>query len=479
MKKYLIQTFCLFLCFALLLQGCTYNGKLKHDVYHHQDYSDKIDARVLVISDKYYNSTVWLDQDLIYSYNLNDGLPTEVADALSTLFTDVKVGEYKDRKNYDFVTEIEYEAHIHTGPIAIDYEDLLLPYYTDKPILITTLKLTIRNPKTGYAVARYSHSSYHIVPTFMRDPGLFAAGLVSVLSLGLLSPLYIQVRGSKLRRTLERGIEYALYKNIMAEMNEDRVNFDKNKLIENTNTRVDDKYLSLMKATVYITTGEEIGSGFFISPDGYIVTNAHVPGRNRDVGVVLYDERNILDKTEPADEPDPDAIRNKMRFARVIKRNVRRDLALLKMEGNNFPYLTLETNHNNYMTGNKVVAIGAPRAIEWTATEGIISAVRNDNGREVIQTDTAINNGNSGGPLIDLKTKKVIGVNSYGRRPEAELEDLSRGVEGLNFAISSLEVMRTLGVKQPFNKQEFADTADVELPNVPQWQRNYVKYNED
>ena len=221
-----------------------------------------------------------------------------------------------------------------------------------------------------------------------------------------------------------------------------------------------------------------LGSGFFISPDGYIVTNAHVVGKNRDVGVILYDNRNVMDKTKPTDDPKTDTIRNKVAFARVLKVNKKRDLALLKMEGENYPWLEMETNRKAYATGRKVVAIGAPRGIEWTTTEGIISALHDDNGRDTIQTDAAINGGNSGGPLIDLQTGKVIGVNSWMQISNPDIVSLRRGTHGLNFAISAFEVQRTLGVKQPIDADNFPHpTDDIQLRLHPEPQ-NYVEYYE-
>ena len=137
--------------------------------------------------------------------------------------------------------------------------------------------------------------------------------------------------------------------------------------------------------------------------------------------------------------------------ARVLKRNKTRDLALLKVEGENFPWLELETNRQAYQTGKAVVAIGAPRSIEWSVAQGILSATRDQNGVDTLQTDTAINGGNSGGPLIDLQTGKVIGVNSWMQISNPDVVSLQRGTHGLNFAISAFEVTRTLGISQPIN----------------------------
>ncbi len=150
---------------------------------------------------------------------------------------------------------------------------------------------------------------------------------------------------------------------------------------------------------------------------------------------------------------------NKVRFGKVLKSNKRRDLALVKIEGENFPYLELDTDRSHYVTGTPVAAIGAPQGIEWSVTRGIIGAARNHNGRYVIQTDAAINGGNSGGPLINLNTGRVVGVNSFGRSP-VNVNDLQSGTESLGFAISAFEVQRTLGLTQPVREDDFPNPAD-------------------
>ena len=103
-----------------------------------------------------------------------------------------------------------------------------------------------------------------------------------------------------------------------------------------------------------------------------------------------------------------------------------------------------------------MAAIGAPYGIEWSVSQGIISAARNDAGRYVLQTDAAINSGNSGGPLISLESGKVLGVNSYTRRADS-VDDVA---DNIAFAISAFEVERTLGLSQPIDSDVFSDPAD-------------------
>jgi serine protease Do len=144
-----------------------------------------------------------------------------------------------------------------------------------------------------------------------------------------------------------------------------------------------------------------LGSGFFISADGYVVTNNHlIQGANGQgtvdsVTVILSDRRELP--------------------ARIIGRDQASDLALLKVEGQNFPFVQWGDS-SRARVGDWVLAIGNPFGLTSTVTAGIISALhRGVTGvgayDRYIQTDASINQGNSGGPMFDLNGN-VIGVNS-------------------------------------------------------------------
>jgi serine protease Do len=153
------------------------------------------------------------------------------------------------------------------------------------------------------------------------------------------------------------------------------------------------------------------GSGFFISADGYIVTNNHVIEDATDIKVVLPDKN----QTELP--------------ARVIGRDVATDLAVLKVEGKDYPYVSFE-NSARPRVGDWVIAVGNPFGLGGTATAGIISAYGRDIGEkfvDYIQIDAPINRGNSGGPTFDVYGR-VIGINSAIFSP-------SGGSVGIGFAI--------------------------------------------
>jgi serine protease Do len=151
------------------------------------------------------------------------------------------------------------------------------------------------------------------------------------------------------------------------------------------------------------------GSGFFISADGYIVTNNHVVENADDIKVTLKDGREMP--------------------ARIIGRDEATDLAVIKVDGTNFPFVDFE-NSAKPRVGDWVIAVGNPFGLGGTATAGIVSAYGRDIGDsfvDFIQIDAPINRGNSGGPTFDIYGR-VIGVNSAIFSP-------SGGSVGIGFAI--------------------------------------------
>ena len=175
------------------------------------------------------------------------------------------------------------------------------------------------------------------------------------------------------------------------------------------------------------------GSGFFVSADGYIVTNNHVVKDATQITVVLNDGREF-----PATVSGSDA---------------RTDLAVLKINETNLPFLTFGDS-DDLEIGEWVVAIGTPFALESSLTVGVVSAKgRQDLGitslEDFIQTDAAINPGNSGGPLLNLKGQ-VIGVNTA-------IMSRTGGYMGIGFSIPSHmvqhvidQIMSNGGVKRAY-----------------------------
>ena len=157
-------------------------------------------------------------------------------------------------------------------------------------------------------------------------------------------------------------------------------------------------------------TSANFGSGFIISPDGYILTNTHVIKGMTNIKVTLNDKRQYP--------------------AKLIGQDEKSDVALLKIEAQNLPTVKIG-NPDELRSGEWVAAIGAPFGFENSVTSGIVSAknrtLPDDGYMPFIQTDVAINPGNSGGPLFNLKGQ-VVGINS-------QIYSRSGGFMGISFAI--------------------------------------------
>ncbi len=172
-----------------------------------------------------------------------------------------------------------------------------------------------------------------------------------------------------------------------------------------------------------------IGSGFVIDPEGYIMTNAHVVSRAQRIQVLL--------PPPDADGSLASALSTKVTSvpARVIGQSPEIDLALLKIDGEKVPPLPLAA-YRNLRQGETVFAFGSPQGLRNTVTHGLISAVARqidpDSPLIYIQTDAAVNPGNSGGPLVNLDGE-VVGLNTF-------ILSESGGNEGLGFAIPSATV---------------------------------------
>jgi serine protease Do len=196
------------------------------------------------------------------------------------------------------------------------------------------------------------------------------------------------------------------------------------------------------------------GSGFLLSADGLVLTNAHVVDGAKEVTVKLSDHREFKAKVLGADRSS--------------------DIAVLKIDGHDFPTVRLG-NSDQLGVGDYVLAIGEPFGLEETATAGIVSAkgrsLPGDGYVPFIQTDAAVNPGNSGGPLFD-STGAVVGIN-------AQIYTNSGGYQGVSFAIPinlavqvKDQIVKTgkvahsrLGVEVQTLDQSLADSFKLKSPN--------------
>ena len=196
-----------------------------------------------------------------------------------------------------------------------------------------------------------------------------------------------------------------------------------------------------------------VGSGFIVSADGYILTNAHVIDDAAEVTVKLTDNREFT--------------------AKVVGADKRTDVALVKIDAKNLPVVRIGEAAKSRV-GEWVAAIGSPFGLENTVTAGIISAksrsLPDENYVPFIQTDVAINPGNSGGPLFNM-AGEVIGINS-------QIYSRTGGYMGLSFAVPIEVAMKVKNDLQKYGKvsrgrlgvtiqgvtQELADSFGLKKP---------------
>ncbi len=158
-----------------------------------------------------------------------------------------------------------------------------------------------------------------------------------------------------------------------------------------------------------------VGSGFILTTDGFVMTNAHVVDGADEVIVTLTDKREFK--------------------ARIVGADKRTDVAVVKIEATGLPAVKVG-DVSRLKVGEWVMAIGSPFGLENSVTAGIVSAKQRDTGDYLpfIQTDVAINPGNSGGPLINMRGE-VVGINS-------QIYSRSGGFMGISFAIPMDEAIR-------------------------------------
>lgn len=156
--------------------------------------------------------------------------------------------------------------------------------------------------------------------------------------------------------------------------------------------------------TVISNDGQSIGSGFIVNPGGEVLTSAHVVSGARKITLKLRNGK-------------------KLRAAQIVIDKVK-DVAIIRLDVCNLPVVTIG-DAAKLKSGDAVAAIGSPHGFEHTVTIGVVSSNRRIiNGQRYIQTDAALNEGNSGGPLVNLKGE-VVGINTM----------IDRNAFGLGFAI--------------------------------------------
>lgn len=207
---------------------------------------------------------------------------------------------------------------------------------------------------------------------------------------------------------------------------------------------------------IKVRTPRAIGSGVFVNEDGYAITNAHVIQGETDLRIIAW-----------LRQPDGSTRRTTLEDIEIISVNNHLDLALLRAihpAGEEFEFALLE-HHESIEVGQPVFAIGNPHGLEQTMSQGVISTTqRSNDGLTFIQTDTAVNPGNSGGPLFNT-LGEVVGITNM----------IRRDAEALNFAIPTRYVKDfirnrdayTYDAKNPNSGHKYHDPPTRQRPGTP------------
>ena len=416
----------------LIAGGCTYSGTLDKDFYKPSDRleydREKIPLRIAVVNGQELKQMTFAASNGGHGVEipLGDSICRAVQSELAGIF--VKSGVVEDTKDGDFDLYVYPKVEwIETGR---DWRTGRL-WYTAK------FDATVRSERYNYTVSKFAATKkIAYVP-----PGeAVGAQILTGASMGLLAPVTVPVTtqavGARAKELIGQTIS-AFVKKFGDSLAESGQAQDFALLLKQGVTpasidspsaepasmapvkpapykRPKSKYDAFLDAVVTIETAEAGGSGFFVTGDGLIVTNEHV----------IHNEKTVTVRTRDGG----------INLGQVVAKSIAKDLALVRVPGGHRAYLRL-SNGEHAGIGNDVIAIGTPVGLDWSVSRGIISAVRIDGSRRLVQTDAAVNHGNSGGPLIELTSGYVVGVNTIGIRKDV--------AEGLNFAVSSQDVQIT------------------------------------
>lgn len=288
------------------------------------------------------------------------------------------------------------------------------------------LQLRAVSVSSGDIVEEFSSRSYvsHHPPEYAP---LFAVltGASMFTLMPIMFPMIAHVSGSKLVEGLRYDIQ-SMVKEIDADVRGRR-----SRLVALATTgrglapvqpgemqaAVPSRYDAMLDCVAVVRSRKSLGSGFFINGRGAILTNFHVVDGDVAPSIRLRNGATLV--------------------GRVVATNEDLDLAVIETGLKKNAWLPLATA-DEIEVGADVVAIGAPKGLDWSITKGIISATSRGDGGVYLQTDAAINVGNSGGPLVNTQTGKVLGINTWVLSRSGEI-----GAEGLGFAVSAAVIRKS------------------------------------
>jgi len=410
---------------AFALSACTYHGALKPNLYLPTESTapvpeKKLPTKVAVLKNKaLQNHALRVLADISAEIRYDDALMNAVATSLGKVFTAVRL--------------IDDPTRADSGELLAEYDMQFREEWRQRNNwrFGTLCTIQLKDPSSGLVVTKVRYGDeLHYSPPASAWAAAFATGF----SLFLLSPITIPLTTMAVGHEAERLVEDAIRTSVSATsaqlVTDPRlIAFvrarDTSEPVAIAPTRPDpgqngrmppSKYDDYLSAVVIVRSSGGLGSGFFVSKAGLVVTNHHVVGRDATVSLKLRSGSVVM--------------------GTVIASDVNSDLALISVPHESPAWLQLAGPEEGGI-GADVIAIGTPKGFEWSVSKGIVSALREQGVTRLVQTDAAINKGNSGGPLILLDSGRVIGVNALSFRKD--------GAVGLNFAVSAQTVIATFG----------------------------------
>lgn len=410
------------------LPGCTYHSTLDGKFYTARDANrpseDKIPLKVALFRDSN------LETLTLSESSGGHGVDIKLGDAvLSSLKTEMD-------SLFEAVTIVRTPAEAAAAQadavalFVLDWRRVSADVNSGYFSYLVLLQVRLKDRGMKYDIGNYrSIKPIEYTPSAAAQAGAFATGASLFLLAPITVPLTTQAVGDRAEEVAKQAIT-AVVSAVGAQMAADGTLRDYRSVANATPAAPRDSrddvarayarpaslYDRFLDAVVIVVTPTGIGSGFFVSSDGYIVTNRHVIGNRATASVKIRSGPTLT--------------------ATTVAESREKDLALLKINGDGFRRLELSTGDDAGI-GREVIAIGTPQGLSWSVSKGIVSASRDLRGVRLIQTDAAINAGNSGGPLIELSSGKVIGVNTLGFKKDV--------AEGLNFAVSAEDVRMAFG----------------------------------
>jgi S1-C subfamily serine protease len=405
-------TFPLLAAAAALLAACAYRGEIDESAYAASERA-KLGASVALLDDGGYDKLVLSGSNPVFPFKLSVGAAMKQAltKELEASFTEVAtVARLSAEDTSDFYAL----TGVNWIPVRPDG-----PGYAYR--LGVRLVLVLRQGRAVVADYREETSVAFHPPAQAQAAALAESATLFALA-PITEPMKNDAFGKEIEKAAHEGIE-----DVMHRLGKDMANDSRLELAAAMGpvqesaapSGAPSPYDKFMNAVVVIkTAGKGMGSGFFVSKDGMIITCSHVVG---DAAKVEVKDRggHIFD-------------------GEVLDRSKERDLALIKVMGSDFATLPLAAG-GMPTVGREVIAIGTPEGLSWSVSKGIVSALRSMRSAKVVQTDASFAHGSSGGPLIDLATGRVVGI--------ASLTMASGPGSSVNFAIAAEEVQKAFGPK--------------------------------